>query len=193
MMARARRLFQKLRASAGERLHPVLPGRPGHSGDFLGTDHSRDVGVLNDGSRCISKVDRIDLLKCGLGENHETTHVATGGQLQKVEGGYGADVNTGNVSERSPATFILVDNEEWSLSVDVSAVPRLALTSTDVLTVANLLDIRVGLDSLEEGNGVLGLLDSLNRVLDDQGKLGNVADAVSACLDEGGDGAGLKS
>jgi len=161
-MARSCRLLGDLWSSCREWLHPVLSGWTCDSLDFLGADHPCDVGVLNDGSRCVSKVDRIDLLKCGFGENHETTDMATGGQLQKVKSRDAANVDSGNVSESSPATLILVDNEEGSLSVDVSSVSVLALSGTDVSAVANLLDVSVGFDGLEEGDCILGLLDALD-------------------------------
>jgi hypothetical protein len=83
--------------------------------------------------------------------------MATGGQLQKVKSRDAANVDSGNVSESSPATLILVDNEEGSLSVDVSSVSVLALSGTDVSAVANLLDVSVGFDGLEEGDCILGL------------------------------------
>jgi hypothetical protein len=64
--------------------------------------------------------------------------------------------------------------------LNVSSVSHLALTTTDVVGVLDLLDVREGVEGLEEGNGGLGLDDSVESgLVDNQGDLGDLLDAVT--------------
>jgi hypothetical protein len=64
--------------------------------------------------------------------------------------------------------------------LNVSSVSHLALTTTDVVGVLDLLDVREGVEGLEEGDGGLGLDDSVeSRLVDNQGDLGDLLDAVT--------------
>ena len=64
--------------------------------------------------------------------------------------------------------------------MDVASVSHLALTTTDVVRVLDLLDILEGVDSLEELNSLLGLDNTVKSGLrDNQGDLRDLLDAVT--------------
>ena len=83
---------------------------------------------------------------------------------------------------------VLVVNNEGAEGLDVAAVAVLARANAVLAGGPALLDVGVDTEGLEELDGVLGLLDLLGTVIDDDGDLGNLADGVSASLDEGREG-----
>ena len=91
-----------------------------------------------------------------------------------------ADFNTGDVSDSSDEgdVFVVV-NEKRTSSESVSLVSELTLTSSDGLGVGNSFDIFVGTESLQQSNGISGLLNTFDLIFDNQRKVGDVGDSVS--------------
>jgi len=120
--------------------------------------------------------------------------VTTGGELLKVKSVDVADFNTGDVSDGSDEGDVLVVvNEKRSSSEAVSLVSELTLTSSDGLGVGNSFDIFVGTESLQQSNGISGLLNTFDLIFDDQRKVGDVGDSVSSSHDEGSNSGSSKS
>jgi len=64
--------------------------------------------------------------------------------------------------------------------LNVSSVSHLALTTTDVVGVLDLLDVREGVEGLEELDGSLGLDNTVESgLVDNQGDLRDLLDAVT--------------
>lgn len=119
--------------------------------------------------------------------------MSTGGELEEVQSGDLAGLNTGDVSESLHQTGVLVVDNEGTSSLSVSPVPHLTLTGSDLSGVGDLDDVRVGLDGLEKVDGGLGLLVSLDVGADDEGDLRELLDSVTSGEDERREGRGSQS
>lgn len=109
-------------------------------------------------------------------------------ELEKVEGSDVASLDSGNVSESSNDTVVLVVNNERTTSHSVLSSSSLSFTGSDLLGGDDLGDVGVGVHSLEGGDGGLGLGDGLDGGGDDERDFGNVLDSVTTGEDEGGEG-----
>jgi len=117
----------------------------------------------------------------------ESSEVTTRSKLSQVESVNVADLNAWDVSDGSEESDVLiVVDEEWTFTESVSSVSELALTGSNDLSVGNSFNIFVGTESLQEGNDVSSLLNTLELVIDDQRKVGDSADSVTSCQDERG-------
>jgi len=169
--------------------------------DLLRVDDSEDISVgelrsgesvslLLDGrsSSSVSK-DLVQRLEGILGPDDESANVTTRGQSQEVKSSDGAELDSRNVSEGSShGSRLGVDNEGTSSS-SPSAISGLSLSLSLNSVISDLLAVLVGLQVLEDGNGSLGLGDGVNnRVVNDEGNLGNLRDSVSSSHDKSGDG-----
>lgn len=170
--------------------------------DLVGVDDSGDVGV---GDLAVGKVvslllhgrlgegseDIVELLEGALSPDDEPADVASGGELEKVESADVSDFNSGHVSECLDEGNIgsAVDNERSS-SGSVPSVSELALSGSDLDGVDDLLDISPGSSFPKESDGLLGPLNLLDGITDDEGKFGDVINSVSSGLDEREDGGG---
>ena len=167
-------------------------------GDFVGLQQASKVGVghlrsrkmesfLDCGGLGVGAEDRVELAESTLGPDDQTSNMSTRGELQQVETIDGNSRDTRNVAEGLlDSTFGVVDNKR-SLLLLMTAVTGLSFTGTDVLGVVDLLDVIPGSNSLEEGNGFLGLLESFDLVADDERDLVQFVDNVSTSLDKSGD------
>ena len=117
--------------------------------------------------------------------------MTTRSQLQQVQPLHVHDLNPRNVPECLHETGPLgpVD-DQWTLPVDVPAVSHLALAGTDCVAVLGLLGVGIGTDLLQNPESRRGFLNTLGRVADDEGQLGDGLDAVAAGEDEGRDSGG---
>lgn len=122
--------------------------------------------------------------------------MATGSELEEVQGAYGAGLNTGNVAE-SLNELLAVDlgvvDDERTTSLAVTAATELALTGAELLGVLGLLEIGASADSLEEsqGGGSAGEGTGVEEGrVDNERDLSDGHDLVATCHQERSGGRG---
>jgi hypothetical protein len=176
-------------------------GSAQHGLDFRGVDQAGQIGVGNEvlGQDVVllessggggAAVDLVKGLEGGGGPDDEATEVATGGELEEVQGEDGRGLNTGDVAESTDkllAVNLGVVDDEGTTALAEAAVPQLTLTGAHLLGLLDLDEFGASTDSLEQGNGGLGLgnggvLKGLG--LNDQRNLRNVGNAVTASEQE---------
>ena len=180
-----------------------LPGTDGPEGglDLVRVDDALEISVgqegpgeevalLGLGTLGGGAVDGVEGLKGGASPDDEATEVTSGGEVEEVEGAHGGELNTGDVPEGPGDTLVLLVNNQGTTPLGEATVPELALTGPQLLGPLDLLDVTEGVDALEDGNSLLGLGNALSSIVDDQGDLSNLLDAVSAGHNEGGEGGG---
>lgn len=143
-------------------------------------------------------VDVIEGLEGGRGPDDETAEVTTRGELEEVEGGDGAGLNTGDVAEANNELLAIdlgvVDNQ-GTAALAVTAATELALTGAELLGLLGLVDVGTGTDGAEQrdGSGGLGHGSGLEELrVDDKWDLGDGHDLVTAGEEERGSGGGGK-
>lgn len=144
-------------------------------------------------------VDLVQGLEGSRGPDDEATEVTTRGELEEVEGGDGAGLDTGDVAESSDellAVNLGVVNDQRATALAVAAATELTLTSTELLGLLGLLDIGTGTNSLQEAEGSSGLGNGSSLKggrVDDQGNLGDVVDLVATGEEQGNGSGGSQS
>ena len=58
-------------------------------------------------------------------------------------------INPREISKSLLNSFILVINDQGSLLLDISTIPHLSFTSTNLARVLHLINIRIGIESLQ--------------------------------------------
>lgn len=179
---------------------PLGQGLTGGSNDglnFIRVDDSGDiVGRDLGGGQVVAGLGRVDVVQGvhgSLGPDDESTHVATGGQLEQVQVLDVAGLDSRNVSESLDEALVIVVNDQRSSSLPVSPVPHLSLSGSQLSRVGNLDDVGVGLDGLQELDGGLGLVEGLGGVRDDEGNLLDLFDTVASGENERGQGGSSQS
>lgn len=173
--------------------------------DGVGVDDSGDVAVGND----LSAEDVVlacgagsvlgaelgaELVEGGLGVKNETANLSAWGQMTDVETVDVKGADAWDVLEGSfEALRFVANNNKRTATEFVASVAVLSLSGSDLSGVDDSLNIFVGAEALQHGDGVLGLGDLANAVVDDEGELGNLQDAVTSGEDEGGHGGGSDS
>lgn len=169
--------------------------------DFIRVDDTSNVRVAHDwlrqsvpllrlGGLSEGAEDRVELVEGALREDAEPSQVATRGELEEVERLNVGDVNAWQVPEALEDAVILGVDDEWSSTDDVSPVSELALACPELLGGPRLFDVVVSTNGGEERDGVLGLADRLNGVVDDARHLGDLRDSVATGHHEGWEGRG---
>lgn len=169
--------------------------------DLVGVDDTRNIsvghdgvgkreGLLNSGGLGVGSEDLIKLLKSSLGPDDKASQMSTRSELEEVKAVDRGDVDSGDVTEGTLDAVVLGVDNEGSTAHDVAAVAHLSLSGADLLGVNRALDVEVGVVALEDGDGILGLLDGLDVLGENEGNLLELSDAVSAGNDEGGHGRG---
>ena len=169
--------------------------------DFIRVDDTRNVGVTHDwlrqgvsllrlGGLSEGAEDRVELVKGTLREDAEPSQVATRGELEEVERLDVGDVNAWQVTEALEDAVILGVNDERSSTDDVPSVSELAFACTELFGRPRLFDIVVSTNGGEKRDGVLGLADRFNGVIDDARYLGDLRDSVATGHHEGWEGRG---
>lgn len=141
-------------------------------------------------------VDLVEGLEGSRGPDDEAAQVATGGELQQVQGGDRAGLNTGDVAEALD-DLLAVDNgvvdDERAAALAMAAATELALAGTQLLGALDALDVGTRADGLEESQGGGGAADG-GRVeelrVDDQGHFGDSHDLVATGEEQRGGGRG---
>jgi hypothetical protein len=181
-----------------------------HGLDLRGVDEAGEIGVgdevggeeevlLEGGGGGGCAVDGVEGFEGGGGPDDEAAEVATGGELEEVEGEDGRGLDAGDVAEGADeflAVGLGVVDDEGSTALAEAAVTELTLTGAQLAGLGDLDELLAGTNSLEEGDGGLGLGDGgvlKGLGVDDKGDLGDVADAVAAGEEERGDGGGGQS
>lgn len=141
-------------------------------------------------------VDLVEGLEGLRGPDDEAAEVATRGELEEVEGGDGAGLDTGDVAEALDevlAVSLSRVDDEGTAALAVAAATELALAGAELLGASNLLEVGTGTDSLEEGDGGSGLgngISSNELGVDNEGDLGDGHDLVTTGQEEGSDSGG---
>jgi hypothetical protein len=150
--------------------------------------------LLERRSNLLGSVDVVELLEGALSPEDEATQVTTGSETEEVQARDLAQLHTGEVAEGAGQRTGLVVANKGTDTLSETAVPALSGTSTEGLGVLDTLNVIIGIDALEEGDGGLGLLESRDSVIgDDEGNLRNVVDAVTTGHDQGWEGTGSQS
>lgn len=165
--------------------------------DLVRVDDAGNVGVgnlgLGQGEARLGGKDLVEAAEGGLGEDDEAAEVSTRGELEEVEAVDRAELDTGHVAEGLDDTGVLVVDDKGTTALGVAAVAQLADTGTDLARVRDLDNVVVGVERLEQGDGLLGLGQVLGGVSNDEGNLLELLDAVTAGEQERGDGGGSQS
>jgi len=85
--------------------------------------------------------------------------------LQEVQVLNIADFNTRNVSECLDEWSLFGINNEWSSSLNVSSVSHLSNTNSDLAGILNSFNVIKSAESLQDGNGFGGLVQSLDGLI----------------------------
>lgn len=144
--------------------------------------------------RCLlsGAVDLVEESESTLSPDNKATEMATRSELEKVQSADIDELNTGQVAECLDDTVVLVVDNERTTALAVSAVPEFSFTSTELAGVGDLDDISVGVEVLEESDGLLCLGVRLGGVVDDERNFLDLLDAVTTSKDEGRKGRGSK-
>lgn len=104
------------------------------------------------------------------------------------------EVNTGDVSDGSlQGLAVVITNDQRTSSVLESSVSELALSGSKLLGVSDSENILIDVEGLEDLDGLLGLVDGVDAVLEDQRKLWNLCDSVTSSENERGNSGGGNS
>ncbi len=171
--------------------------------DLVRVDDSGEVGArhhvsaeleaaLLDGLLSVGTEDAIELVESILGEDDESAEVTTRSELEEVQSGDVAGVDTGEVSGSvlDVGAVITVDDQR-SLAESEARVTHLALTGSQSLGGADTGEVTADTKSgeaLEESGGLL-LVEGVNN----ERELGDIVDLVTSGHDERTAGGGGES
>lgn len=165
--------------------------------DFRAVDETGEIGLGDDvggeeevalvgGGLGGGAVDLVQSLEGGGGPDDEAAEVTTGGELEEVEGGDGAGLDTGDVAEALDELLAVdggVVDDERAAALAVAATTELTLTGAELLGGLDLVQVRSGTDGLEDSQGAGGLGTSTGLEdggVDDEGNLRDAHDLVTA-------------
>jgi len=137
------------------------------------------VILLLDGRLVEGSEDFIEKSEGTLGPDDEAAEMSTRSELEKVEATDVANFDTGQVAEGLNDAVVLSVDDEGSTTLTVATVPHLSFTGTKFAGVGNFGDIGVSVDTPEESNCFLGLLERLSSVANDERDFLNFFDAVT--------------
>lgn len=170
----------------------VLLGSSDNRLDFIGIDDPGQISVthhcsvhlvslLIKGLLRLASEESIEGRESTLGPDDESSQLASGSQLQKVHSVHVAHVHSRHVPEGLQHLHIVigVDDQRSSPLLEPS-VPHLSFTSPQLLALDYSDHIVIDVESLQEGNGFLGLFDAFQSVFDYQRQFGDVLHLVSS-------------
>lgn len=127
-----------------------------------------------------------------LGEDNESSHVSTWGQLEEVESLDVADINTWEVSSNlSHLLVFFTEDNEWTLLEDVLGVSVLSFSSSLLSFLSHSLEIGTSSQVLEGGEESLGGINV--EVVGNEWELWDILDSVTSGHDEWWAGRSSKS
>jgi len=153
-----------------------------------------EVSVLDSGGLVSGSEDGVQLLEGSLSPDDESANMTSRGKVEEVQLVDVGNTDTGQISESTVDFEVLGSNNNEGTSLNLlGSVPQASLASVS-LDILATLNIRIGMELLQESQGVLGLVEGLENVGGhNQGNLRDVGDLVSAGHHEGGDGSGGNS
>jgi hypothetical protein len=178
--------------------------------DFRAVDQTSKIGLRDNvgGEEEVTLVGRglgggtVDLVK-GLegsrGPDDEAAEVTTRGELEEVKSGDGRGLDTSDVAESSDellAVGLGVVDDKRATSLAVTSATELALTSTELLGVLDLLNIGTSANSLQEAESSSGLGNGSTLEdggVDNQRNLRDGVDLVATGLEQGNGSGGSES
>lgn len=172
--------------------------------DFIGVDESgevrvgqetswKSVSILQAGLFGEGSVKRIQLLKGILGPDDKSSKMTSRGELQQIQTVDAGQFNTRDVSEGLDEGGLLVVDDQRSSLLGVSSVSQFSFASSDFLGVLDFLNVREGVEGLQQFDGSRGLLQIFDSVVgNNQRNLRNLLDSVTTSKDEGWDCTGCK-
>lgn len=120
-----------------------------------------------------------------MGVDGESSELTTWGQYSKVKSLNMDDINTWDVSKSSSQLLTLViDDNEWTLSESVFLSSHFRDSSSDGLSINDSLNVLVASESLQESNGLLGLLDVVDIRVKNKWYLWDLVDLMSSGKDQ---------
>lgn len=167
--------------------------------DFVGVDDSGDVSIGEDGSGELVTFLLLSVVSVGskyvvefsegsFGPDGESSQLTSWGQLQEVQSVDVQDIDSWDVSEgSSDVVLVVINNDQGSSLLDESLVSEFSLSGSGLLSAVDSQDIFEQTESLEHGDGISGLLDLSESVINDQWQFGEVADSVSSGQNERND------
>lgn len=161
----------------------------------VGDDGSvKSVSVLFIGDLSEGTEDFVKGGESGLGPDDESSEVTTWGELFKVKSVDVGNIDSGDVSDSSDEVdvFVSVDDQGTS-SNSGSLVSQFADSGSEGSGFSDSVNIIDGTDLLEESKGVLGLFNSFDFIINNQGNLGKVGDLVSSSFNQRSDTSGSES
>jgi len=170
--------------------------------DLIGVDDLGDIRVLQEvGAESVTRLElgravgaAVDVVQSSDGTfspDAESAEVTSGSEMSDVESVDVEEVDARNVSDGSGEILALVvTNDERTSSVLESSVSELALASSDLFGESDSVDVLIDLESLEESDGVLGLGELVDSVVQDQRELGNAHNSVTSSENQWGDSGG---
>merc|ERR1711907_711256 len=114
-----------------------------------------------------------------LGEHHEAAEVTARGKLEEVQAVHRAHLNTGKVAEGLADTVVVGIHHQGATALHMATVAHLALARADLAGRLGLLNILERTNLLEELDSLLGLVNGLDRVVNNEGALCHLTDAVT--------------
>lgn len=156
------------------------------------TEEISHVVLLECGGLVEGSEDFIKEAEGALGPDNETSEMSSRGELEEVQSPDVDELNTGQVAESLDNTVVLIVDDKRTTALTMSAVPEFSFAGTDFAGVGNLDDISVGVEGLEESDGLLGLGEGLSGILNNKGNFLDFLDAVTTGENERGESRGSK-
>ena len=136
--------------------------------------------------------DVVELLESILGENDKSADVTTWSELEEVQSGDVASVDTwedpGGLLDGG--VVVTVDNKRASLEGE-AAITELTLTVAELLGGAGAVEVTTNTDVAEGLEEIGGLI--VGEGVNDERELWDIIDDVTTGLDEGSAGRGIES
>ena len=126
----------------------------------------------------------------GLGPDGHAAELATGGELEEVRAVDVDDVETGNILGGLDDAVVLVVDDDGTTGGLVLLATDLVLAGADLAVLEDTLEVGLETEADAGGVDILGLGHLLEGVVDDEGELGDLLDAMAAGHDERGHGGG---
>jgi hypothetical protein len=164
--------------------------------DFISLEDSLEISVGEDWSwhgeafLVGRRVDGIKSLESFGGVDGESSNVATWGELEEVKLVDWDKGNAWDVSHGLDDTVVVLVNHEGTSLLDSSSVSHLSSTGSESSSFLDSVDVVEGADLSEDGDGGLGLLESLGGGVDYEWELRDVVDNVTLGHGEGWDTGG---
>ena len=160
--------------------------RVNDSGEVSAGHHGSTEGEsgLADGGLSVGTEEGVELLESVLGEDNKSSDMTTRGELEEVQSGDVAGVDTGEVSGGLLDKTVLVTvDDKGSLTEGETRVSHLTLTGAGVLGGSDSGEVGINTKVVEGGEESRSLL--LVESVNNEGELRDILDSVTTGHDEG--------